>query len=162
MAAHPAFLLGWHTNNKTVIRNILRDHSACCHERESPESRATDDGGVRPDAGATANGSLLVECLSFDLAPGIRNIGQRAGRAKENIVLNHGAAIDADIVLHFDIAPQLDARANHDILAKVAIFSNFRTSHDMAEMPDFGSLTYFCRRVDDSGGVGEEIGNLKS
>jgi hypothetical protein len=47
-------------------------------------------------------------------------------------------------------------------LAEVAIFSNFRTSHNMAEMPDFGALTYFCRRVDDSGGVGEEIGNLKS
>ena len=158
MAAHPPFLLGWHTNNKTIVRNILRYHSACCHERESPERRATDDGGVRPDAGAPPNGRVLVECVPFDLAPGIGNIGQRAGRAKENIVLDHGAAINADIVLHFHIAPQLDTRTEHNILAEVAIFSNFRTSHDMTEVPDFGALTYFCRRVDDGGGVGEESG----
>lgn len=162
MAAHPPFLLGWHTDNKTVFRNILRYHSACRHEREPPERRATDDGGVCPDAGATPNGGVLVECLSFDLAPWIGDIGQRASGTKENIVLDHGATIDADIVLHFDIAPQLDARTDHDILAEVAIFPNFRTSHDMAEVPDFGALTYFCRRVDDGGGVGEEIGNLKS
>src|SRR6266496_2951427 len=81
--------------------------------------------------------------LAHNGTSGIDNIGEYAGRTKKNIILTCDACIKRDIVLHFYIIAQYNARCDKHVLTYVAIFSNSAATHNVREMPDASAFTYY-------------------
>ena len=149
----PAALPAGDSHDESIVGNVFGDNGTSGDEAITTQGDAADDGGVRSDAGAPADQGGLVKAATADLGAGIGDVGQDAGGAKEDIVLNGRAGVDGDVVLNLDVVSHGDGRGDHGVLAEAAISANYRTTANMREVPDGGSLADDGTIVDDCGWV---------
>jgi hypothetical protein len=84
---------------------------------------------------------------------GVGDVGEDAGGAQENVVLDGGACVDGDVVLNFDVVADEDAVGDHGVLAKGAVGADFGTAADVGEVPDAGISANDSAGVDDGCGM---------
>ena len=78
--------------------------------------------------------------MTDDLRPRIDHVGEDAARTAKNIVVEHHAFIQADVVL--DLAAVADAHLwpDHDVLSDRAVSTDRDVAEHVAEMPDRRTL----------------------
>lgn len=101
------------------------------------DNRAGTDEGITAYCMATNDSAVGTECCSFfyeggadlvhfaDFRPWIINVGENHGRPTKNAVFQDNAFIGADVVLDFAFVADNCVGSDDDILADVAVFTNF-------------------------------------
>ncbi len=153
VAAHVALETAGDAEDEAVVRHICGDDGACGDEGVAAEGDAADDGGIGSDGGTAADPGFLIKRTADDLGAGIGDVGEDAGGAEEDIVLDVGAAVDGDVVLDFDVLADGDAVCDHGVLAEGAVGTDFGTAADVGEVPDAGVIADDSTGIDDGGGV---------
>ena len=138
--AHPADLSGRHAGHQCVWFHVFGHNGASGDEGALAYRMATDHSAVGTQRGTFAYLGLGIDAMYGKMGARCSHIGEYAARAAEHIVLNLNAFVDGDVVLHTNIVANLYVIAYVDILSERAVFTNYRTFLDMAEMPDFGSF----------------------
>ena len=107
---HPAKLLGWISYYERIGRNVFRDHRTRPDESIRSDVIATNDGGVRADAGPSSHMGAGVLTTAVDCAAGVDHIGEHAAGAEEYVVIARDTFVDGDVVLDFDVGAEAHAR----------------------------------------------------
>src|SRR5262249_50078450 len=89
------------------------------------------------------------------MAAWVDHVREDHGRTTEHIVFQHDTRINGDVVLYLHAVADGDPGADHHILSEIAITSNARSAHDVAEMPYFCSIANLAVLIDDRTPVGE-------
>ena len=71
----------------------------------------------------------------------------------EDVILKFHARVDGHVVLNLYVITDADSRADDDILAQIAITAQFRSGHDVREVPDPSPLTDLTVFINNSGGM---------
>ena len=119
---------------------------------------AADDGAVGPQGGAPPDdgGPDLVHLR--DLRPGVVDVREDHGGAAEDPFLQGNPLVDGDVVLDLAAGADGDIRADDDVLADVAPLAHGGTGEDVGEVPDLRAFADGHPRVDNGGGVDEDVG----
>src|SRR5688572_4619962 len=109
---------------------------------------ATDDRGIGSDRRAAPDSRLFEFILARNVCTRIDDVGKDAARTTKNIVVEHHAFIQADVVL--DLATVADAHLwpDHDVLSDRAVATDRDVGEHVAEMPDRRALPDGDRIVD--------------
>ena len=116
-------------------------------ERVGPDLLAADDGCVGADGRAAPHGRRPELVLALDFRARIVDVGEDAGGAAEDAVLQDHAFIQRHVVLYLAAVPHDDVRANHDVLPDDAVPPHPAVPHEVAEVPDPGSSADVARFV---------------
>jgi hypothetical protein len=114
---------------------------------------ATHNGGIGSNTCTGSNMCFGILFLPVHCTSGIGNIGKYTTGTQKYIIITSNTGVNTHIILHFNIVSQNYAGADNYILANITGISNGSSRHDMAEMPNFGSLSYYAAFIDYSGFV---------
>ena len=102
---------------------------------------AAHDGRIRANRRTLANRRGFEFRLTAHIRTRIDHIGEHARWPAKDIITQHHAFIERNIVL--DLAAMADGhfRSDHRVLPDRAILADHRPREDVTEMPDFGTAT---------------------
>ena len=158
MTAHPAGLAARHALDQGIVGHVLGDDGAGGNETVAPEGDPAYNRRVGPDRGSAADQGLLVKALPADLRARVGDVGQHAGGAEENVILDHRARVDRHVVLRLHVASDGDAVGNEGVLPENAFIADYCSGADVGEVPDFCAGPNCGAGVDHGGRVGKIIG----
>ena len=133
-----------------MIGDILRDHGAGAYEGVFTQCVAADDGAVGTQGGALFDDGRTDLVHLGDFRPGVVDVCEDHRGAAEDAVFEGDTFVDADVVLDFALISDRYIRPDDDILADVAVFTDFGAGEDVREVPDFGAFADFDTLVNNS------------
>ena len=139
-----------------MVGNVFRDDCAGADEGVTADGVAADDGAVGAQSCASFDkgGANLIHFADF--RAWVVDVGEDHGGAAKNTVFQCDTFIDADVILYFAFIADDGVGANDDVLADVAVFTDFGTGKNMRKMPNFRFFANFYTFVYDSRFVGEK------
>jgi len=148
-AANPPDLFGGVAHNQCMTRYIAVYNSPSADEAIPSQCRTADNSSIGADSSP-----LFYKCrphlVHFSyFCPRIGNIGEDHARAAEHTCFEGYPLVHGNIVLDFTVVSNDDIRADHDILANVAVIADGRVSKYMTKMPYFGSRADLAVVIDD-------------
>lgn len=153
MAAHVAFETARYTDDQAIVRHISGDDGTCGDEGVTAKGDAANNRGIGSDGGTSADPGFLIKGAADDLGAGVGDVGENAGGAEENVVLDGGAGVDGDVVLDFDVVADENAVGDHGVLTEGAALADFGTAANVGKVPDAGVIADLGPGIDDGGGM---------
>ena len=157
VATHPPRLPARHAHDERVVGNILCNDAPGRDKSVAPDGDAANHCGVGSYGRTTPNQRRFVESLPVHLRARIGHIGQHAGGAEKNVILDDRSTIHGDIVLNLDVVANGHIGRNHHVLTQIAAIADDSTGHDVGEMPDASALADTCPLVNVAGLVNKVV-----
>ena len=117
-AAHPAALARWHAGHQREIGHVAGDHRSGANERICADDRATDDGAIGAQCGATADHGAAVLVLAHHRRARVVNIGEDRAGPDEDLILQRDRVVDRHVVLDLHAVADHHVVGDKDVLSK--------------------------------------------
>src|SRR6266566_3498505 len=133
MATHPSNLPGWIADYQSKVRHTPGDDGTSADERITPDRDPADDRGIGADCTTALEPGGLIQRVPVDLSARVCDIRQDTRRSKKDIILNHHARVERNIVLDLDIASDDCPTVNIDVLPYDGTVADPCALHDVRE-----------------------------
>src|SRR5438094_5321026 len=141
-STHPSDVASGIANDQRKVRHALGDNRTRTDKCIASDGDTADNRGVGSNGTTALQTGDLIQRMPIHLGARISDIRQDTRRSKKDIILNHHARVDRNIVLDLDIASDDRPTVNIDVLPYDGTFADPCALHDVREMPDL------CARTD--------------